>query len=228
MGRGTLVVLVAVSGVLAWGTENGSLGGLGHGGFLAGLLTFDFSPLSAALAEAGYPTVEGPVLVFGGGGSGGVLGGTVFGGLGFGGSVTKIEGEKRTDLELGYGGVVIELNRPVGKSALLGLGLVLGWGGLDLTTRARRPVDFADALAQPPVSQFSLGFFGGLGYVRLGFQVFPWLALDGWAGYFLALPGQWEEGDREIAGPKLELRAPFLGIRVSFGGIGFLDDPPAK
>lgn len=228
MGKRMLVVALAAMGILAWGATDEQLGGLGHGGFLAGVLSLDFYPLNEALAAAGYPTVTGPMLVFGGGGSGGVLGGTIFGGLGFGGTLTKIEGEKRVDLELGYGGVVIELNRPAGKTALLGLGVVLGGGGLDLTARARRPSDFADALANPAVSQLSLGFFGGLGYVRLGFQVFPWLAVDGWAGYFLAFPGQWEEGDREIGGPQLQLRAPFFGIRISFGGIGFPEEPPAK
>lgn len=228
MGRRILVVAVATLGSLAWGAEGELLGGLGHGGFLAGVLNLDFAPLNAALAAAGYPTVTGPMLVLGGGGSGGVLGGALFGGLGFGGSLTAIEGERRVDLELGYGGVVIELNRPAGKTAVLGLGVVLGGGGLDLTARARRPSDFADSLANPPVSQLSLGFLGGLGYIRLGLQVFPWLAVDGWAGYFLAFPGQWEEGGREIGGPRLQLRAPFIGIRVSFGGIGFAEEPTAK
>ncbi len=228
MGKKILVVAMAAWGVLVWGAESEQLGGLGHGGFLAGVLSFDLSPLNEALAVGGYPTVTGPMLVLGGGGSGGVLGGTVFGGLGFGGTLTAIEGERRTDLELGYGGVVIELNRPAGKTAVVGLGLVLGGGGLDLTARARRPVDFADALADPPLSRLSLGFFAGLGYVRLAVQVVPWLALDAWGGYFLAFPGPWEEGDREISGPGLQLRSPFFGVRVSFGGIGFPEEPPAE
>ncbi len=217
------VLVVALSGAVA------ALGqvsvGLGSGGPLIGLLTFDLSPLTAALTAAGYPAVDGPVVVFGGGGAGGILGGPVFGGLGFGGSLSKLEADKRTDLELGYGGVVVEFARQAGKGAVIAVGTVLGGGGLDLTARARYPVDFADSLATPAVSRFSLGFFGGLAYLRLQIQALPWLAVEGWAGYFLAFPGQWEEGGREIAGPKLDLRAPFFGLRISFGGIGSPDEP---
>ncbi len=220
-----VVVALALGGTLALGAE-GKLGGLGHGGVLVGLLTFDFSPVNAALTAAGYPGVEGPMVVFGGGGAGGILGGTVFGGLGFGGTLTKLAGEKRTDLEIGYGGVVIELTRPAARSAVLGLGTVLGGGGLDLTARSRSPVDFDDALASPPVSQLSLGFLGGIGYLRLQIQALPWLAVEGWVGYFLAFPGRWKEGGREIAGPALDLRTPFFAFRVSLGGMGFPDEAP--
>lgn len=203
-------------------------GGLGSGGPLVGLLTLDLSPLNAALAAAGYPAVEGPVVVFGGGGAGGILGGPVFGGLGFGGSLSRLEAGKRTDVELGYGGMAIELARQAGEGSLIGVGTVLGGGSLDLTVRARYPLDFGDSLASPAVSHLGLGFFGGLAYLRLQIHVLPWLALEGWAGYFLAFPGQWEEGGREIAGPALSLRAPFFGLRVSFGGIGSLDAPPEE
>lgn len=201
--------------------------GLGHGGVLVGLLPLDFAPLNVALTEAGYPAVEGPLVVFGGGGAGGILGGTVFGGLGFGGTSTKLAGEKRTDLELGYGGVVIELTRRASPAAVLGVGGVLGGGSLDLTARSRYPVDFADSLASPPTSRMSVGFLGGIGYLRLQVQAVPWLALEGWAGYFVAFPGQWEEGGREIAGPRLDLLAPFLAFRASFGAIGLPEEPEA-
>jgi len=126
---------------------------------------------------------------------------------------------------LGYGGLVMEFAREAGEDKLIAFGTVLGGGGLDLTARARYPMDFADSLAGPPVSQLSLGFFGGLAYLRLQIQALPWLAVEAWGGYFLAFPGRWEEGGREIAGPQLDLRAPFFGLRVSFGGVGSPDEP---
>lgn len=223
-----VVVAVALAGSLAVAEED--LAGLGYGGTLVGLVALDFSPLNAALTAAGYPAVEGPMIVFGGGGTGGALGGIAFGGLGFGGTLTKLAGEKRTDLEIGYGGMVIELTRPVGPSAVLGLGTVLGGGGLDLTAWSRYPVDFADSLATPPMSRLSLGFLGGIAYLRLQIHALPWLAIAGWAGYFLAFPGQWETGGREIAGPKPDLRAPFVGVSLSFGGIALPEEelPPTK
>lgn len=51
----------------------------------------------------------------------------MFGGLGFGGTLTKIEGKSGSTWSSATG-VVIELNRPAGKTALLGLGVVLGEG----------------------------------------------------------------------------------------------------
>ncbi len=229
MGQRVLAVVVAVSiGAFAAGAAERAMVGLGYGGFLVGILSLDFSPLNEALIAAGYPTMEGPVVVFGGGGAGGLLGGAVFGGLGFGGSSTALMADRRTDLELGFGGVVIELARQATPGAVIGFGAVLGGGGLDLTVRARQPVDFADALETPAVSQFSLGFFGGLAYLRLQIQVLAWLGVEGWGGYFLAFPGQWEEGGREIAGPKLDLRAPFFGLRISFGGVGTPGEPAPR
>lgn len=213
-------LLVVPLGGFAIGAEELDLDGLGGGGMLVGLLPLDLSPLNAALTAAGYPALDGQLVVFGGGGAGGVLGGPVFGGLGFGGSLTSLSTDRRTDLELGFGGVTVEAARRAGKSVLVGFGAVLGGGGLDLTARARYPSDFTDALAEPTLSQFSLGFLGGIAYLRLQIQTLDWLAFEGWLGYFLAFPGQWEEGGREIAGPKLELRAPFLGLRISFGGVG--------
>lgn len=226
MGQKVLAVVLALCiSTFAVGAAERVMVGMGYGGFLVGLLPIDFSPLNDVLASAGYPVLDGPMVVFGGGGAGGILGGPVFGGLGFGGSLTALAADKRTDVEFGFGGVVIELARQATQGAVIGFGAVLGGGGLDLTARVRQPVDFADALDNPPVSQFSLGFIGGLAYLRLQIQVLPWLAVEGWGGYFLAFPGQWEEGGREIAGPRLDLRSPFLGLRISFGGMGTPDEP---
>lgn len=219
------VVLALALGAAAAIAADGTPIGVGQGGLLVGLLSLDLIPLNRALTMAGYPAVEGPIVVVGGGGGGGVVGEAVFGGLGFGGTTSVLQGEKRTDLDFGFGGFLIELSRQAGGSAILGFGTVLGGGDLTVKVRGRVPVDFTDALAQPPLSQFGLGFFGCLPYLRLQIQILPWLAIEGWGGYFVAFPSQWEEGEREIAGPKLDLRAPLFGLRISFGGIGSPGEP---
>ncbi len=203
-------------GIAVWGA--GQEAGVGSGGMLVGLLRLDLAPLNAALITAGFPALSGDVVVFGGGGLGGVVGGPVLGGIGFGGSSVAMDEGRRVDLELGFGGVTVEWARALSPRVLSGLGLALGGGGLDLTVRSRSPSDFADALVQPTMSQLSLGFLAGLAYFRLYFQVLDWLSLEGWIGYFLALPGNWEEGGKELSGPRLDLRAPFLGFQLGFGG----------
>jgi len=212
-------LLVASLGGLVLAEGEPQPTGFGGSGMFVGLLPLDFSPLNAVLSAAGYPSVEGPVVVFGGGGAGGILGEVAFGGLGFGGSLTTLAAGRRTDIELGFGGMVIEHPRQVAEGAVLGFGAVLGGGSLDLTTWARQPEDFADSLATPPMSHFGLGFFGGLAYLRVQIQLAPWLAIEGWGGYFLAFSGQWEAGGREISGPQLGLRAPFFGLGIVFGGV---------
>jgi hypothetical protein len=195
------------------------------GGPLVGLLSFDFSPLNVALTAAGYPALDGHLVVFGGGSAGGVLGGIAFGGLGLGGSLTSLPADRRTDLEFGFSAGLVETTWRAGDRMFVGVGALLGWGSLDLTARARYPADFADALAEPTVSQFSLGFVGGVAYLRVQIQALDWLAFEGWFGYFLSFPGQWTEGGQEIAGPRLDLRAPFFGVGIVFGGVGPLGEP---
>ena len=214
---------VALVGALAL-TGPGAEMGVGGGGFLAGLLRLDLAPLNGELSSAGYPTLSGDLWVFGGGGSGGATTGLVFGALGFSGSASALAQAKRADLELGFGGITVEFARSLSDKALVGLGVVLGGGGLDLTVRARIATEFAEALTQPTMSQFSLGFLGGLAYLRLHLQVLDWLSLEGWVGYFLGLPGNWEEGGREISGPNIELRAPFFGVRIGLGGFGPIEE----
>jgi len=227
MGRILLAALLVVSlGGFAIGAEELDPAGFGWGGAHVGLLPLDFSPLNAALTAAGYPALDGQLAVFGGGSGGGVLGGVTFGSLSLSGSLAGLATDRRTDLELWFSGVMVGAARRAGTGVFVGFGAVLGGGGLDLMARARHPRDFADDLAEPTLSRFGLGFLGGMAYVRLQIQVLDWLAFEGWLGYFLAFPGQWEAGGREISGPNLELRAPFLGLGIAFGGVGALEEEP--
>ncbi|MCR4391360.1 MAG: hypothetical protein NUV94_00950 [Candidatus Acetothermia bacterium] len=113
----------------------------------------------------------------------------------------------------------MEVARPAAERTLVGVGAALGGGSLDLTVRARYPMDFADASAEPTSTRLSLGFVGGLGYLRLQIQPLDWLWIEGWLGYLLGFPGRWTEGDRELAGPGVQVQGPFFGLRITFGGM---------
>ncbi|MBC7092891.1 hypothetical protein H5T53_02640 [Candidatus Bipolaricaulota bacterium] len=222
------ILAVMVAAAVLGGAAAGEEIGFGVGGVLVGVLPLDLSALNVALLAAGYPVLDGQFVVIGGGGVGGVTGGPVFGGLGFGGSATAIDGERRSDLDLGFGGFTVEVARPAAERTLVSVGAALGGGSLDLTVRARYPVDFTDAIVDPTSTMLSLGFVGGLGYLRLQIQALDWLWIEGWLGYLLGFPGRWTEGGRELAGPPVQVRAPFFGVKVSFGGMAeTLEEKPA-
>lgn len=212
MRLAAVVLSLAVAGAaLAQGM------GFGGGGAMGGVLLLQFSQLNPALETAGFPTLAGGLTLAGGSGVGGTTGVVAFGGMGFGGSLEAREGERAVKLEIGYGGFVVEHPWQLGKAAILSLGTAIGGGGATLTLRFREANDFGDALASPTVTQLETGFFALLPHLRLTLPL-GWLLLDGWAGYFLPLPGPWTEGATELEETP-ELSGAFFALEVVFGGM---------
>lgn len=204
--------------------------GFGFGGLLIGLFTIELGSESEAdtvngiLAANGYAPLPDQMITFGGGGGGGVIGGFSFGGSGWGGSFTSIREGKKAELSLGFGGMDIAYVVGGNERSLLLIGAVLGGGGLDLTLRDRIPVSFEDAVADPTTVTLSQGFFAAEPYVCFQVQPLSWLGFEAHLGYLFTLPGNWEEGGQEIAGPSLRLSGPFVGLSIAFGGIEVTDD----
>jgi len=216
--------IVGLAFALAFFMAYGEEEGFGGGGGLVGLITLNLSELNAALAAAGFPELPEGLIVTGGGGWGGILSGPVLGGLGFEGTTEALSGELRTSLTLGYGAFTVELARKLGERALLGAGIGLGGGSAELEVRTRFATDFQDALSAPTVTRLNADFFAALLYLRLQFQPLEWLWAEGWAGYLVGLPSRWKEAGRELAGPTFALRAPFVGIYITFGGMGPVEE----
>ncbi|MGC9529407.1 MAG: hypothetical protein ACP5G2_02140 [Candidatus Bipolaricaulaceae bacterium] len=215
------LVAIALAGPMTSGQEEA----LGGGGLLLGTLTMDFAELNAALAATGHPELPDQLLLTGGGGWGGTVDGPVFGGLGLEGSVNALAAGKETAFRLQLGGLTVEQVRRLDQGIVLGAGAALGGGTAELTVRSRQAVDFSDALAQPTASVLSTDLWAALLYLRLQLQPLDWLGLEGWLGYLVSFPSRWQEGGRELAGPRLQLRAPFVGVRISFGGFASPEAP---
>jgi len=204
--------------------------GFGFGGPMIGLFVLDLgsgddqATVNGILAENGYAPLPERMITFGGGGGGGVMGGFSFGGSGWGGSITSIQEGKKAELSLGFGGMNIAYAVGGDERSLLLIGVVLGGGGLDLKLRDRIPVSFEDAVADPTTVTLSQGFFAAEPYVCFQVQPLSWLAFEAHLGYLLTLPGNWEEGGLEVAGPFLRLSGPFVGLSIAFGGIEGADD----
>ena len=196
--------------------------GLGEG-FGAGYsgvacLFWDLTELNAALDAAGYPTLEGFLVLYGGMGVGGAD--LRFGGGGFGGSRSASAGEKRAELSLGLGGASWEIVVLEGGGFSATVGSFFGGGGAELRLRSRAYGSLGDALAGPADLFLSRGFFLFLPFVSVEFWSLDWLGVRVTAGNLLTFPGPWRADGIELPGPPETLGGPFFSVLVAFGGRG--------
>ncbi len=182
------------------------------------LYFLDFSALNAELSAHGFGEFSGPLLLWGGGGFGGLLSGPRLGGMGYGGEISVRRGEKMATLSVGAGGFLAERVLFAAGDLAFGLGLLLGGGGAELELVFRAPSSFEEALATPTSTRLSRGFFALEPYVTLELFFLDWLFFKIQAGYLLALGGGWEAGEFSLGGVPESMSAPLLHFFVSFGG----------
>ncbi len=208
------VLAAAISGlgVLGFG------GGFGAGYSGAAFLFWDLTELNAALGAAGYPALEGALVLYGGMGVGGDV--LRFGGGGFGGSRSTRAGERWAELSLGLGGASFEIAVLEGGGFSAAVGAFLGGGGAELRLRSRAYGSLDDALADPADLYLSRGFFLFLPFVAAEFWPLDWLGVRVTAGNLLAFPGPWRAGAVELPGPPGDLGGPFFSVLIAFGGRG--------
>jgi len=201
-----------------------SLGVLGLGeGFGAGysgaaFLLWDLMTLNTALDDAGYPTLEGSFVLYGGMGLGG--NDLRFGAGGFGGSLAARAGEKYARLSLGFGGASWEIVVLESGDFSATVGSFFGGGGVELRLRSRNYSSFGDALAHPADLYLSRGFFLFLPYVSMELWPTNRIGIRVTAGNLVAFPGPWEAGEAALPGPPEGLRGPFFSVLLAFGGKG--------
>ncbi|MCD6321358.1 hypothetical protein J7L84_03830 [Candidatus Bipolaricaulota bacterium] len=187
----------------------------GFGGPGAAFLFWDLSSLNDALAAAGYPTLDGNFLLYGGIGAGGD--GTLFGGGGFGGSMRAVAGDRSAEVSLGFGAALAEIEVTERERLEAAVGALFGGGSVDLILHSRSYSGFEDALSNPGDLYLSRGFFSFLPYVSAAFRPLEWLGVRVMLGYLLTFPGPWEEGGTELPGPPRTFGGPYLGICIVFG-----------
>lgn len=207
----TLVVAALVGlGLLGLGREMGA----GFSG--AGILFWDISSLNSALADAGYPRLEGSPILYGGLGLGGRE--IRLGGGGFGGAVSVRVEERSASLSLGFGGFVVEIPAMDSESFVFAVGILAGGGGAELLLRSRTYTSFGDAVAGPSDLYLSRGFWAILPYVAAEFWPGEWLGIRIMAGNLIAFSEGWRGDGNEFPGPPETFGGPFLGFLAVFGG----------
>jgi hypothetical protein len=222
--RRQLILLAIVALALSIGLGQAAVkaeepeGGIGGGGMAGTLLFLDLSALNRVLAAHGYGPLDDTLSLIGGGGFGGTIGGLRFGGLGGGGEVSSVLGEKIAKLSLGFGGFLIERGLFAGERYSLSVGAVIGGGGADLTLLDHRSASFEDAIANPSGTRLTRGFFAVETHFGLEVALLDWIMLRVDVGYLWTFGGSWEQEGSPLLGPPESLSAPLVRFMIAFGG----------
>lgn len=216
-----IILALAVLTLGVWAQEPLGLGG---GGFMPVLLFPNFQELNEALAQAGFGKFDSPLILWGGGGFGGFLAGSRFGGMGYGGDITISSGEKSAQLSLGVGGFVIEQGLVAQERAGLSLGLMIGGGSAELLLIFQKPSSFTEALTTPACTNLSREFFALQPYVSAELFLLDWMFLKVNVGYLFTLGAPWEISGSPVAGPPSQLHTLVLQVFIAFGGKAPLEE----
>ncbi len=211
------------------------------GGFSFGIHNVDLGFLDNEFQRftPGFKKIEGHLMLFGGFGYGEVDDGIRIGGYGFGGGTT-ISGiipnsnqiRQDVSIEVSAGGFLVEyVPLHMFRRFEVDLDLGLGLGGADITIDQFGPnVTWEDMMGSlDPDSAdsrqtFSMtmtqGFFMVEPALILKYYINSFMAIEGRAGYLLIVGmGDWQFRDVKILDmPDVDLSAPVLGLRVTFGG----------
>lgn len=185
---------------------------------MPGLLLLDLEGLNQVLLANGYGPLDEMIFLMGGGGFGGLVEGLRFGGLGAGGEVSSILGDKVAKLAVGFGGFMVERGLFSGERYSLSAGAVIGGGGADLGLLDHRSASFEDAIVNPPSVSLTRGFFAVETYVGIDFSLLDWVMVKVNLGYLWTFGEPWKLDGLPLPGPPEKLSAPLIQIMISFGG----------
>jgi hypothetical protein len=217
-----VVVLAAVTASAAVAGQ--SVRGFGFGGPMAMGFFPDMTGINTFLAENGLPPMGDVLIGFGGGGRGGVIGGPVFGGIGWGIAGTSEAGDRSAEFVFGGGG--FDMGTAIGgdDSSVLTLGGVIG-GGANVMTIDVYPEETGPSglVIEPTIREFGRAIAFVQPYVSMAAQLLPWMGFEFRIGYVFPIFGV-DFGDRAgIPAPSLNLSGVTVSFGLVFGGIGSVE-----
>ena len=192
--------------------------GLGGGGFMTGFLFPDLSELNVYLIQNGFAGLPSPLVLWGGGGMGGLLEGTRMGGAGFGGETQSLLDGKRALLSVGGGGFLAERSLFSQNTFTFAFGLMIGGGDAELFLAFREPSSFDDALANPVCTRLRREFFLLAPYLSAELFLLDWAFLKVNLGFLFTFGGPWEANGVPVAGPPAAFHSPVLQFFLHLGG----------
>ena len=196
--------------------------GFGFGGGMAMTFFPDMTGINAFMSENGLPSMGDMLIGAGGNGRGGVIGGPVFGGGGWGLLAFSENDELSAELVSAGGG--FDMGRAIGGNArsVLSVGAMLGGGAnvLSITGYLAQTIEPEGLVPEPTYREIGVATGFVHPYVSMAAQIFPWMGFDFRIGYILPL-FEIPFGDLlGIPAPSMSLSGPTVSFGFSFGGIG--------
>jgi len=228
--RGTLkllLILVAVGAIGAAATAD-PVRGFGFGGPMAMAFMPDMTGVNTFLSENGLPSMGDALLGVGGGGRGGVIGGPVFGGSGWGLFALSANEDRSAELVFGGGGVDIGYAAGGDETSVLTLGAILGGGAnvltVELPTVDQESVSPSGLVIEPTTREIgrAIGFVQP--YLSMAAQFLPWMGFELRVGYVFPVFGVDFGGGVAIPTSSLDLAGPTVSVGLTFGGISSGED----
>jgi len=197
--------------------------GFGFGGPTAYAFFPDMTGINTFMSENGLPPMDNILLGVGGNGRGGVIGGPVFGGSGWG--IFGVSETEDRSAELVFGGGGFDIGGAIGgdDSSVLTIGMVFG-GGANLLTVEIPDLpdeDFGPSglIIEPRTRDLGRAVAFVQPYISMAAQFFPWMGFEVRLGYILPVFG-YDFGDQMgIPAPSLDLSGPMVSVGLTFGGI---------
>ena len=195
----------------------------GNGGPMIGFLNLNFDRLNQDLINAGFAGFDDEnMILYGGGGLGGLKKGSRFGGYGLAGKLTTTNGSKTATINIGYGGFLYEKGVLASQKTKtdLSFGLLMGGGSAELKLIYNNlENDFGDVIASPQMNILTKEFVLLKPQINLHQQLGAFIGLDLSYGYLITYDfGEtWKINEKTINGPLDNLQAPSLNLKLSFG-----------
>jgi len=223
--RGTLKLLLIVVTVGAIGAAVAAepVRGFGFGGPMAMAFLPDMTGVNTFLSENSLPSMGDVLLGVGGGGRGGVIGGPVFGGSGWGLFALSANEDRSAELVFGGGGVDVGYAVGGDESSVLTLGAVLGGGAnvLSVSLPAADPeaISSNGLVIESKTREIgrAIGFVQP--YLSMAAQFLPWMGFELRVGYVFPVFGVDFGGGVAIPASRLDLSGPTVSVGLTFGGI---------
>lgn len=237
-----LFIFLLFAGAVTDGKDNKAVTGFGFRGPLVGVFAPDLDGVNEFLEDNGYASFGDLLIISGGGGRGGLIGGLSVGAIGWGGTASSLQENRKATLSIGFGGLTLGYVVGDNERSLLTFGAVLGGGGVSLDLREVAPEDFwicpggvlanhsspsqnlpSGIIIEPTPVNTCRGFIAVEPYLGMQVQPLGWLGFEVRLGYLFTLFGGGCCEGADILWPSLDLSGPVAEFAVTFGGIGSPD-----
>ena len=196
--------------------------GFGYGGAMAMAFFPDMTGINTFMSENGLPSMGDVLIGAGGNGRGGIVGGPVFGGGGWGLLAFSENDELSAELVSAGGG--FDMGRAIGgnERSVLSVGALLGGGAnvLSIDGYLVQTIAPEGLVPEPTYREIGTAMAFVQPYVSMAARLLPWMGFEFRVGYILPL-FEIPFGDLlGIPAPSMSLSGPTVSFGLSFGGIG--------